>query len=224
MPDLLIRPTRRLILAGGAALTAAPTLLPRPALAAVPASGRLSFEIWRQGKKVGHHLVTFQTNGEEVTARSDVDLTLTLGPITLYRYAWRCTEHWRGAKFLGLEAHTSANGEMLKVVAQSAPNGVRIDATKLGSVLLPANAVPLAHWNPDAIHPPFFNPQDGKTLKLAASRRADTYTPTGGRPVAATKISLTGETQIDDWYTPAGVWIGLRGKIKDGSMLDYRRI
>jgi hypothetical protein len=35
---------------------------------------------------------------------------------------------------------------------------------------------------------------------------------------------LIGESQIDDWYDSAGEWVALRGKVKDGSVLEYRRV
>ena len=70
-----------------------------------------------------------------------------------------------------------------------------------------------------------FNPQDGKMLReRATSRGADTVQLADGRPLPATRYSLTGETQIDDWYDRDGVWAALRGKIKDGSVLTYQRL
>jgi hypothetical protein len=84
--------------------------------------------------------------------------------------------------------------------------------------------VPLTHWNRQIMDSALFNPQDGKLLReRATSRGADTVQLADGSPLAATRYSLTGDTQIDDWYDRDGVWAALKGKIKDGSVLTYRR-
>ena len=35
---------------------------------------------------------------------------------------------------------------------------------------------------------------------------------------------MAGEAQIDNWYDEAGVWTALRGRLDDGSTMDYRRL
>jgi hypothetical protein len=47
-------------------------------------------------------------------------------------------------------------------------------------------------------------------LKVTAARKGDTW-------------SVRGEAEIDDTYDESGVWTALRGKLKDGSMIEYRR-
>jgi hypothetical protein len=53
--------------------------------------------------------------------------------------------------------------------------------------------------------------QDGETLRLP-----------DGRAIQTTKITLVGDTEIIDWYDESGAWVALRGRLKDGSYLDYR--
>ena len=44
-----------------------------------------------------------------------------------------------------------------------------------------------------------------------------------GRTVEAQVWALRGEADIDNWYDRAGVWTGLKGRLPDGSTLEYRR-
>ncbi|MDO8324352.1 MAG: hypothetical protein Q7T23_15595, partial [Phenylobacterium sp.] len=58
---------------------------------------------------------------------------------------------------------------------------------------------------------PLFNPQGGKILKVTVRR--------GG----ANHWAVRGEAEIDNWYDEAGVWTALKGKLEDGSRIEYRR-
>jgi len=95
--------------------------------------------------------------------------------------------------------------------------------TAKGRISAPAGASPLTHWNAQALAGPLFNPQEGKLLKVSARRRTDGLTTPGGR-AAATLWSVRGEAEIDDWYDAEGSWLALKGKLKDGSVMEYRRV
>ncbi|MBS0295095.1 MAG: hypothetical protein JSR45_02205 [Proteobacteria bacterium] len=218
-------PCEHRLLSRRSLILAAPGLvLAAPAFAAVPPSGHLAFAAWRNGKKIGEHRLSFAQAGEDLTVHTEVALSVGLGPITVYRYAHHATEHWRGGRFIGLESRTEATDNRIKVAANRTERGVAIDSSKVGKIVLPPEAAPLTHWNMAMIRPPLFNPQDGKLLKLSASRREETFSAPGLRPQRATHVILAGEMGVDDWYDAAGTWIALRAKAKDGSTVDYRRL
>lgn len=213
----------RLLSRRGLILAVPGLALAGPALAAVPPSGRLVFAAWRNGKRIGEHRLSFVQAGEDLTVHTEVALSVGLGPITVYRYAYHATEHWRAGRFLGLESRTEATDNRIKVAANRTERGVAIDSSKVGKLVLSADTAPLTHWNMPMIRPPLFNPQDGKLLKLSVSRREEAFSAPGAKPQRATRISLIGEMGVDDWYDASGTWIGLRARAKDGSVVDYRR-
>jgi arylsulfatase A len=45
-----------------------------------------------------------------------------------------------------------------------------------------------------------------------------------GRQVEGQVWALRGEAEIDNWYDKAGVWTGLKGRLEDGSRIEYRRV
>ena len=72
---------------------------------------------------------------------------------------------------------------------------------------------------------PLFNPQTGKLLKLSVRQRGpETIILGDGRSLSAQRVSFTGDAQIDNWYDEAGVWTALRGRLDDGSTMEYRRL
>lgn len=195
---------RRLLLAGGLAS------LPGLALAATPAGRRLAFHVLRNGTRIGEQVMSFAGDPASPTVTTDVRMAVKLGPVPVFRYRHHAVERWTGGKFASLETNTDSNGKAERVSARRSDTGVVIETAK-GKITGPAAVRPFTHWNPEVFTGPLFNPQDGKLLKVTA------------RKVSATQWSVRGEAEIDDWYDEGGVWSALKGKLKDGSMLEYRR-
>lgn len=201
MSIALPSPSRRLLM--GAVLLA-------PAMARAAPRG-LTFAVFRNGSRIGEHRMSFAGREGELTATSEVEMVIRLGPVPVYRYRHHAAERWSGGRFQSLATTTSANGKRMAVAAERSDGGVAIDGAA-GRVQAPAGAAPLTHWNPKAFDGPLFNPQEGKLLKVTA------------RAVGARHYAVRGETQIDDWYDEAGAWSALRGKLPDGSTIEYRAI
>lgn len=209
---------RRGVLAGLGLLAAG------PALAQTAPRGALHFEVWRSGRRIGAHSVSFHGDDGQVTATIEADMLVKLGPIPLFRYRHDATESWRGGRFMALQTRSVTNGKVEQVSATRVGDAVTIAVGGARPVLAPANACPLTHWNPNALTGPLFNPQTGALLRESVSRAADTLQMADGRTVSATRYQLHGEAEIADWYAPSDGWIALRGKAMDGSSIEYRRV
>lgn len=196
--------SRRALFVGGLILPVLPA-------AALAAPGKLSFAVLRNGAKIGEHLMTFAGDGGDITATTQVAMTVKLGPVPVYRYRHSATERWAAGRFASLETTTDGNGKKQRVSARAGAGGVAIDASA-GKLTAPAAAAPLTHWNPKVFGGPLFNPQDGKLLKVRASK------------VATNQWAIRGETEIDNVYDEAGQWLSLKGKLEDGSRIEYRRL
>ena len=201
-PDIHI--DRRGLIAGGLAMG----LVPGAALA-LP--GKVTFAVFRNGTKVGEHAMTFSGDDANRVAQADVSMTVKVGPVPVYRYKHRATERYRNGRFASIETFTDANGKKQKVTAEAGAGGVMLDGPA-GKIRAPADAAPLSHWNPAVFGRPLFNQQEGKLLKVRVTR------------VAPGHWQVRGETEIDDFYDDAGVWRALKGKLDDGSTMEYRRI
>jgi len=208
---------RRALLAGLAALA------PAQAFAALPASRKLAFAVFRNGTRIGEQVMSFGGSEAAPVVETSVDMTVKIGPVPVYRYRHRATERWAGGAFESLETTTNANGKAQKVSARREGGRVTIETEKT-RLAAPDNAAPLTHWNSAALSRPLFNPQLGKLLKVSVSRGgAAPVKLASGASVSAVEWSVRGDAQIDNWYDTAGVWTALRGKLEDGSTMEYRR-
>jgi hypothetical protein len=196
--------SRRVVLGAGLLL-----LAPELARGALPPARRLAFAISRNGAHIGEHLMTFAGDAGAPVVTTEVSMVVRLGPVPVYRYRHHATERWSAGRFQSLETATDSNGKPQTVSAHRGDGGLVIESAK-GRVVGPANAVPFTHWNSDAFADPLFNPQEGKMLKVQVSK------------AGAGHWAVRGEAEIDDYYDADGVWRALKGRLKDGSAIEYR--
>jgi hypothetical protein len=194
---------RRAVLGAGLVLPFLPSL-------AAAAPKALSFAVFRNGTRIGDHHVTFSGDGESLVATAEAILTVKLGPVPVFKYKHHAVEKRVGGDFVSLVTSTDSNGKAEKVSAEKEGGVVRISCPT-GDVTAPANINPITHWNPASFSGPLFNPQNGKLLKAKATK------------AGAGHWQVRGDTEIDDYYDDAGAWQALKGKLNDGSMIEYRR-
>jgi hypothetical protein len=188
-----------------------------------PSKRRIAFEVWRNGQMIGGHRVDIDGDEADLKVRTTVDLLVKFGPIPVFRYAFESHETWRGGKFSALMSDAQTNGRRDQVQAVSGASGVTIQTARGHTHTAPADALPLSHWNQHALRNPLFNPQTGAVLRERIGRQdGETLRLPDGRAIQTTKVTLVGDTEIIDWYDEAGAWVALRGRLKDGSYLDYR--
>lgn len=220
---------RRAFLIGGVgAGLAIPMLAPSAARAApggVPANGQVAFKVYRKGSHIGEHDLRFEQDGDLLTVTGNVRILVRVGPVPVYRYSHRCTERWRGDRFVSMDSATQSNVSKHVVSASRAVDGVRVTPSGAAPYVLPGNAAPLTHWNKSIYGNALFNPDDGKILRInLAGRAEDNCRQDDGSSVRATRYTLTGDSNMDDYYDAADVWAGLHTKVEDGSFVDYRRV
>jgi hypothetical protein len=213
----MILPSRRDLIVSIAALSAS-------SAGAAPAPEALGFAAYRNGRRIGQHRLSFEDAGEALIVRIRAEMTVKVGPVTAFRYLHEVTERWRGGQFEALSSRTSSNGKRESVEAQRTPGGVVI-RTGTGSVTGPAGALPMTHWNRRIAGAPLFNPQTGKLLALTVRDRGQESVATAdGTVLKARRYGFSGDAQIDNWYDGEGVWAALRGRLDDGSTMEYRRL
>jgi len=212
--------SRRGVLTGSLFLVAAS---PNRAMAS-PFKPVISFEVSRNGDRIGQHTIRFRQDGALLEAEINVDLALRLGPIVLYRYTHKCREIWRDGAFASLESETDDDGTRFRVKAARTPESIVVEVSDASRAIFPPDAIPLTHWNNLCMQRPLFSPQDGTPIASSVVPRGEDMVPLAdGRLVRATRYSLIGKVALDDWYDTARQWTALRAPGRDGSMIEYRR-
>lgn len=206
---------RRLLLAGLAALPAAPAMaLP------VPASRRLAFRVVRSGSSIGQHVLTFDEEGSRLTVQVAVDLAVGFGPITFYRYRHRATERWEDGRVVAFQAETNDDGTVSTIAMRRDGDALAVESSRAGRYRAPAGALPATHWNRRMLDGPFINTQTGEVLRPAIARPGVEPVPWSPQR-RAERYVLTGPIDLETWYDTTPAWVGLRFSGSDGSSIHY---
>ena len=190
---------------------ALPLLFATPALAQPQNDYR--WRVLRNGTEIGTHQVSFtERGGERITVSENIVVPRVLG-VVVYRYEHRLTEISRDRRFVSVRSSLNRNGTLVEVEAQAGPQGVVLRGPD-GALDLPAEAVPLAWWEPQRFGGavPIFGTTTGKPMQLRWTREA---LPTGVR------WRTTGEVEAVLEFNAAGRWVAYQVKGDDGSSVIY---
>ncbi len=217
---------RRPLLAVGLAAGAAAVLPGRSAQAAlpVPPGNRMAFNIIREGSVIGQHVLTFQPSDDGLTVQIAVDISVGLGPIKLFRYRHRGSEHWRDGKVFADASKTDDDGTDLMMTAQREGPDWVVSGSKVAQYVAPADASPATHWNKAMLNGPLINTENGRLMRPVVTLAGLETITVGGGPVQAQHYQLRGDVTLDTWYDLTPAWVALRFTAKDGSDIRYQRV
>jgi hypothetical protein len=189
-------------------------MLPRPARAQ---PDEYRFRVLREGSQIGTHRVFFAPapGGQELTARTEVDIAVRLAGITVFRLTHRFAETWNGDRLRLATSRYDRNGKVSEMEARSDGNALLVRGPQ-GTTRLPAEAAPLTWWNPARFNRPLFDNSTGKPMRVQWTRAP---LPGGG----GTRWIATGDTDSEGMYAADNTWLGWRTVAEDGSTVIYER-
>lgn len=188
----------------------------------IPPDRILPFRVSRNGSPIGTHVLRFTKMANGFDVQIAVDIAVSLGPITLYRYTLRGLEQWRDGQVIRLDATTDDDGK--KDFARVSRDGNRlwVEGSAGPRYQAPRTALPSTHWNRTELDGPWINPQDGRLLATAvASGGVDTVLLASGGTVVAHHYTVSGDAKMELWYKADRLWTGLRAPGRDGSTILY---
>ncbi len=168
------------------------------------------FEVKRNGRPIGGHVVTVEKNGEDTLVTVALDLAVTFGPFTLYRYTHRSSERWRNDRLQSVESSTDDDGTKYALRAWAEGDRVVLDGPE-GRRTGAADTMPSSYWNPrlrsaDA----WIETHWGVLLPIRIARGAPVTLRLPGREVVAIPHTITSEkAEVTPFYTEAGEWVGM---------------
>ena len=183
---------------------------------------RYDFEVRRDGSPIGSHVVVVEKQAQETLVRVALDLAVTFGPITLYRYKHRSTERWLDGRLAAVDAETDDDGTKLWLRARAEGGRIVVDGPD-GRQEGPAGTIPSSYWNPglrtaDA----WIETHWGVLAPVKVTREAPVAVRLpGGVEVRAIPHRITSEkAEVTPLYTEEGQWVGLTFDLW-GARFDY---
>jgi len=193
--------------------------------AAAPASSpgpALSFRVERGSDPIGTHTVGFTRKGDELHVAIDIELAVSFGPITLFRYEHRNRETWRDGKLVALETTTNDDGTEYRVSAKATEKGLEVTSSANGTFIAPAEIIPTSYWNPATVsQSQLLDTQKGRILNVDIAPTGMREATAGGETLPVREYEMTGDLKLKLWYSPEMEWLNVIFRAR-GEDVDYR--
>src|SRR5262245_24316648 len=85
------------------------------ALATFPPVGKLDYRVTRQGDDIGTQTVEFIRDGDHLTVRTHVDISVATLGITLFHFTHEAEEQWQGGRLTRITSRTDDDGQPRQV-------------------------------------------------------------------------------------------------------------
>ena len=176
----------------------------------LPRGNRLSFDVFRNGSKVGEQHLRFIDAGDMLTVDNHVELKVGLLAIPLFRYTAHIVEHWRDEQFVSATSAIDDNGTPHQLFVERQTSGVVIQGNRTPRYVAAANALPLTYWNKAMLNGPMINMQTGHTDTPTIAKIGWFKLPAlPGGTVTAKQYKLTGPIRLSVYYDQKNIWSGL---------------
>jgi hypothetical protein len=180
----------------------------------------IAFDVTRNGERFGVHSVTFDRNGDVLTARSQVDLRAGLGPIEVFRYTLDTTETWRNGQVERVEGKTRDGGDRDKVKAVRNGDQIKVEATAFTGALSDS-VLPLSHWNSRLMNGgKMLSTQDGEVFDLKVTPAGRERIKVAGQMLEANRYNVATRIPYSVWYDDTGRWVKMSFETR-GQEIEY---
>ncbi len=217
---------RRQFLAAGAGSLAV-AVSPRGMAAAKgiePPAREIAYRVLRDGGEIGRYGLWIDQGDAGVTVRAEMNATVSILGLTLYRYRMQAEEFWTGNRLTALTSHTNDNGKIRNVTA--AASGDILMLTKDGkSLAVPGDVGTTSFWRADT-------PYRDNLLDIAKGRVRKVHgTPLGRKKVRIDDISvwarhyaIAGQIKRELWYDDDFRLVRAQALDKHGAMTSIEAI
>ncbi len=200
--------------------TVATGSLAGPLTAALPPARQIAFAILSGDDPIGHHSVAFERRGDDLVVDIDIGIEVRFAFLTLFRYQHSNREIWRNGRLVSLDTKTDDDGTPYAVKARATPEGLWVQGAE-GSFLAPKGVIPTSYWNPATIEQTrLLDTQRGGLLAVSIQPFGEDAVAVGGALVPVRKYGVTGDLNLEVWYTPRGEWTKIAFEAR-GTTINY---
>jgi hypothetical protein len=204
--------------AGLVTLAAAATVAPLPA--AKPPARQIAFAILSDDDVIGHHSITFERRGGDLLVDIDIGIEVRFAFFTLFRYQHENLEVWRDGQLVSLDTRTDDDGTLYAVTARATPTGLQVEGAN-GTFLAPKEIIPTSYWNPATVEQTrLLDTQRGRLLEVTIQAFGNEPVAMGSATLPAQKYTVTGDLNLDVWYTSQGEWAKIAFEAR-GTTINY---
>ena len=186
-------------------------------LAAAPPAGTLTYDVVREGERIGTHTVSFEKMGEELTVRTETNVDFTAYLVFDITWTHQAVEIWENGGLKEFTSFTNEDGRKRQVHAQRAGDRLIVNSTG-GRREFSADLIPGTLWHPATVSQgQVLDPIKGRLRKVTITDRGLEEVDVEGRKIQARHYVMRGDLKRDFWYDADGTVVKVAFPIIDGS-------
>nr|WP_298689323.1 DUF6134 family protein [uncultured Dongia sp.] len=183
---------------------------------------RAHYVILRNGQQVGHHVITFDRQGDTTIVQTRADIEIPFLFLTGYRFDYQSKSVWSGRTLESLTATTDDDGDK-SVVEITRKDKALVVAGPSGTMILDRQLLPTEHWSIAFVQDDeVLNTITGHVNRITKTGLASAFVPAANGIIRANRYRLDGDIRLETWYDNEGRWLGMRFAGEDGSLIEYR--
>ncbi|MFQ5972443.1 MAG: DUF6134 family protein [Alphaproteobacteria bacterium] len=178
------------------------------------------YTIYRSGKSIGYHRVTFQPRDGHVEVKEKSHLRVRAGFLTLYQFDHERSEVWKDGVLTYSKGKTNRNGKELDITVEANGHGYFREVNGKVDRLDPSRKV-LALWDKSILdHKSFFSVVEDKTIDVSFQYGGKQKLQLSGRELDVDYYKMTGDEEREVWYDQAGHVVRVKLR-RFGSDIEY---
>jgi hypothetical protein len=180
-------------------------------------AGTLTYDVMREGERIGTHTMSFERMGEELTVRTETNVDFTTFIVFDINWTHQAVEIWGDGGLKEFTSFTNEDGRKRQVHAKR--NGDRLIVNSTGGRReFPADVIPGTLWHPDTVRQQqVLDPIKGRMRKVRVTDRGIERVEVEGRTIEARHYQMRGDLKRDFWYDRDGTVVKVEFPITDGS-------
>ena len=179
------------------------------------------FDVVREGKRVGTHVVGFQGVPNDLVVTSKFNLKIDILFINAYSFGYSSKANWKDSILHDLSVLVDDNGEKFSLEAKKRSKYLTVsNGQERFQVLLPI--YPTNHWNAGVLgQNKVLNTLTGELNNVEIIEKGYEIIETGQGKVKAMRYAYTGDLETEIWYDDKKRWVGMKFVGSDGSLITY---
>jgi len=179
------------------------------------------FDVFRQNKRVGSHIVRFNQLKRDLRVSSSFELSIDVLFFTVYRFRYLSEANWRAGAIDWIKVDVDDNGEAFRLEAKRIGDVTEIQSDA-GRTRFEGRLFPTNHWNAGVLRATqVLNTLTGKINSVQIKPRGRERVSTERGEVDATRYTYSGELETEVWYDENGRWVKMQFVGKDGIPIEY---
>ena len=181
----------------------------------------IKFDVYREGKNVGSHVVEFRGDADDLTVISKFNLQIDVLFINVFSFNYSSEANWKRGILERLAVDVDDNGDPFTFNVQRESEKL-IVVNRQNNFSVPIPLYPTNHWNVGVLNQQrILNTLTGELNKIKIIKKGMEKIETGRGKVNSIRYAYTGELETDIWYDHTGRWVGMQFMGRDGSLIKY---